>query len=69
MLTILDEYTRECHVLWAERALKSDDVLVWLQKAIQQHDAPEYLRNDNGSEFITKIGQRWLKLALNISDF
>jgi putative transposase len=41
MLTILDEYTRECHVLWAERALKSADVLEWLQKAIDQHGAPE----------------------------
>jgi transposase InsO family protein len=60
MLTILDEYTRECHVLWAERALKSEDVLVWLQKAIQQHGAPEYLRSDNGSEFIAKIVQGWL---------
>jgi len=27
MLTILDEYTRECHVLRADRALKSGDVL------------------------------------------
>jgi transposase InsO family protein len=61
MLTILDEYTRECHVLWAERALKSADVLAWLQKAIQQHGAPEHLRSDNGSEFIAKIVQRWLK--------
>ena len=60
MLTILDEHTRECHVLWAERALKSEDVLAWLQKAIQQHGAPEYLRSDNGSEFIAKIVQRWL---------
>ena len=61
MLTILDEYTRECHVLWAERALKSADVLEWLQKAIAQHGAPEHLRSDNGSEFIAKIVQQWLK--------
>jgi transposase InsO family protein len=61
MLTILDEYTRECHVLWAERALKSADVLAWLHKAIVQHGAPEHLRSDNGSEFIAKIVQRWLK--------
>jgi putative transposase len=27
LLTILDEYTRECHVLRADRALKSSDVL------------------------------------------
>jgi len=61
LLTILDEYTRECHVLWAERALKAADVLHWLQKAVEQHGAPEYLRSDNGSEFIAKIVQRWLK--------
>jgi len=61
MLTILDEYTRECHVLWAERALKAADVLHWLQKAVEQHGAPEFLRSDNGSEFIAKIVQQWLK--------
>ena len=61
LLTILDEYTRECHVLWAERALKAADVLHWLQKAVEQHGAPEYLRSDNGSEFIAKIVQRWPK--------
>jgi transposase InsO family protein len=61
LLTILDEYTREGHVLRAERALKSAEVLAWLQKAIVQHGAPEQLRSDNGSEFIAKIVQRWLK--------
>jgi putative transposase len=61
MLTILDEYTRECHVLWVDRALKAADVLHWLQQAIVQHGAPEYLRSDNGSEFIAKIVQRWLQ--------
>lgn len=60
MLTILDEYTRECHVLRADRALRSADVLEWMGKAIQEHGAPEYLRSDNGSEFIAKEVQRWL---------
>ena len=48
-------------MLWAERSLKSGDVLAWLQKTIQEHGAPEFLRSDNGSEFIAKIAQRWLK--------
>jgi putative transposase len=61
LLRILDEYTREGPVLWAERALKAADVLAWLQQAIGQHGAPEYLRSDNGSEFIAKSVQRWLK--------
>ncbi len=60
MLTILDEYTRECHVLRADRALKAADVLEWLAKAIEVHGAPQYLRSDNGPEFIAKEVQRWL---------
>jgi hypothetical protein len=42
------EDTRECHVLRADRALRSEDVLECLHKAIQAHGAPEYLRSDNG---------------------
>lgn len=61
MLTILDEHTRECHVLRADRALRSPDVLEWLQKAIEKLWAPEHLRSDNGPEFIATIVQRWLK--------
>ena len=61
ILTILDEYTRECHVLRTDRALKSKDVLEWLQKAIREHGAPAYLRSDNGPEFIANIVQRWLR--------
>jgi transposase InsO family protein len=60
ILTILDEHTRECHVLRVDRALRAQDVLAWLQKAIEEQGAPEYLRSDNGSEFIAKIVQRWL---------
>ena len=60
MLTILDEYTRECHVLRPERALRAVDVLAWLERAIQAHGAPAFLRSDNGPEFIAKEVQRWL---------
>ncbi len=60
ILTILDEYTRECHVLRVDRALRAADVLAQLQKAIEEHGAPAYLRSDNGSEFIAKIVQQWL---------
>ncbi len=37
MLTILDEHTRECHVLRPERAMRAADVLAWLERAIQEH--------------------------------
>ena len=48
-------------MLWAERALKAAEVRHGLQKAVAQPGAPEFLRRDNGSEFIAKIVQRWLK--------
>ena len=60
MLTILDEHTRECHVLRPERTLRAVDVLAWLERAIKEHGAPAYLRSDNGPEFIAKEVQRWL---------
>jgi transposase InsO family protein len=63
MLTVLDEHTRECHVLRADRALKSGDVIKLVQGAIRQHGAPEYIRSDNGSEFIAKELQHWLAEA------
>jgi transposase InsO family protein len=61
MLTILDEYTRECHVLRADRALRAADVLCWLERAIAEHGAPDYLRSDNGPEFVADAVQRWLR--------
>ena len=54
MLTILDEHTRECHVLRPERALRAADVLAWLARAIHEHGAPAFLRRINGPEFIAK---------------
>ena len=60
MLTVLDEHTREYHMLLVDRALKTADVIAWVKTAIEQHGAPEFIRSDNGSEFIAKELQRWL---------
>jgi len=60
MLTVIDEYSRECLAIVAERNLKSDDVLDCLTEMFIRHGAPEYIRSDNGSEFTAKIVRRWL---------
>lgn len=49
-----------CSILKVDRSFRSQDVLDQLQKATEQQGAPEYLRSDNGSEFISKIVQQWL---------
>lgn len=58
---LIDEYTRECHCIWANRSIKSEDVLSQLKSAIELNGAPEFIRSDNGSEFIATVIQRWLK--------
>ena len=60
MLTVLDEHTKEVHVLRPERQIGSADVIRLVQAAIAQHGAPEFIRSDNGPEFIAKDLQHWL---------
>ncbi len=60
MLTVIDEYSRECLAIVTERNLKSDDVLDCLTEMFIRHGAPEYIRSDNGSELTAKMVRRWL---------
>ena len=60
MLTVIDEYSRECLAIVTERNLKSDDVLDCLTEMFIRHGAPEYIRSDNGSEFTAKEVRQWL---------
>ena len=51
MLTVLDEYTRECLAIEVERKLTAEDVLVQLTDLFVRRGVPKHLRSDNGSEF------------------
>jgi transposase InsO family protein len=61
MLTLIDEYTRECLAIDVERKLDSDDVLGRLADCFIRHGVPDYIRSDNGSEFTAKAAREWLK--------
>jgi len=60
MLVVLDEYTRECHSIKVGRRLDSGAVIVTLAELFARHGAPEYLRSDNGGEFIAARLKEWL---------
>ncbi len=60
MLTVMDEYTRECLAIDVGRCLKSDDVLERLMDLFIHRGIPEHLRSDNGSEFTAKVVREWL---------
>ena len=51
MLTVLDEYTRECLAIRVERGLNSSDVLEVLDDLFVRRGVPKHIRSDNGSEF------------------
>jgi putative transposase len=60
LLTVGDDFTREC--LWIEVATSFPSVRVTatLNRLVSEHGAPVYLKSDNGSEFIAHVLQAWL---------
>ena len=61
MLTVVDEYTRECLAIEVQRKLKSVDVIDVVADLMIQRGAPAHIRSDNGPEFVAKAVRNWLK--------
>jgi len=60
LLTLLDEYSRECLAIRVERRLGRYEVIESLAEVMQQRGVPEYIRSDNGPEFLAKELRAWL---------
>jgi transposase InsO family protein len=61
MLTLIDEYTRQClaiHVAWSIRAV---DVITVMEAAMARYGKPAHIRSDNGPEFIAYAIGDWLE--------
>ena len=61
MLTIVDEYTRECLAIDVSRKLTSEDVLERLSDLFVLKGVPDHIRSDNGSEFTATRVREWLE--------
>ena len=62
ILTVLDEYSRECLAIEVERSLQSIDVLDRLADLFVERGLPEYIRSDNGPEFAAVQIRTWLNV-------
>jgi len=62
-LTIVDEWTRECHAIDVAGRIRSTRVIEVLAQLISVHGAPRYLRSDNGPEFVSRAILQWLLAA------
>lgn len=60
MLCVVDEHTRECLAIRAERKLNSRDVIDTLGELFVGHGPSEHIRSDNGPEFIAIALREWL---------
>jgi transposase InsO family protein len=61
MLTMVDEYTRECLTVDVARQYRSEQVLDRLAELFVERGSPTYLRSDNGSEFTATAVREWLE--------
>lgn len=55
---------RECLALEVKRNLKSDDVLVVLDRLFIYRGIPEHIHSDNGPEFTAEIVRDWLETLM-----
>jgi putative transposase len=60
ILNLIDEYTRECLMVRAERRWSSSMVISALADVMVIKGVPEHLRSDNGPEFVARDLREWL---------
>jgi putative transposase len=59
ILTVVDQFTKECVALHAKPRLLGSDVAEVLDRAIQERGKPASITVDNGSEFAGKVMDAW----------
>jgi len=60
MLSVIDEFTRECLAIRIDRKLKSTDVIDVLSDLFILRGVPGHIRSDNGPEFIAQAVREWI---------
>jgi transposase InsO family protein len=60
LLSVVDEFTRECLTIQVARTFRGGDVVAALEELFAIRGRPRYLRSDNGPEFACKAVRKWL---------
>ena len=60
LMTLVDEFSRQCLAIMVGRRLNSMDVIETLADAMLAHGIPEHARSDNGAEMTANIVRDWL---------
>lgn len=60
ILTVTDEFTRESLAIEVATRMRAGHVIQVLERVIRERGTPDYLRSDNGPEFVAQAVQQWL---------
>jgi putative transposase len=61
LMTLIDEYTRECLAIRIARRINSFGVIEALSDVMLHRGIPNHIRSDNGTEMTAKIVRDWLQ--------
>jgi putative transposase len=61
-LTLIDEYTRECLEIAVDHRMAARQVWPVLERVMAQRGVPQFIRSDNGPEFVAQYLTRMLTL-------
>jgi len=61
MLTVIDEWTRECLAIEVGARINSSRVIEVLSRLMSWHGHPTSIKSDNGPEFVAHQVKEWLK--------
>jgi transposase InsO family protein len=61
VLNIIDEYSRELLISHTARRIRSQDVIFSLADLFLKRGMPQFIRSDNGPEFVAKELMKWFK--------
>ena len=59
ILTVVDQFTRECLCLLADQSLTGETVAQALEPIVAHRGAPRAITVDNGSEFASRVMDAW----------
>ena len=59
VLTVVDQFTRECLTLFADTSLNGEKVAAALDRIVAERGAPQSITVDNGTEFASKAMDLW----------
>jgi putative transposase len=59
LMTLIDEFTRECLAIRVARRINSFGVIETMADVMLERGVPEHIRSDNGAEMTAKIVRGW----------